>query len=99
MASDTSSADPLGLSDVEDEIVQSQIITRIADLNVDEDAANDHAAGSPFEILKAAFVAAEIPEYDAEVLIAKCLDRVATAKKAIADGLTPSIRVTIPNGW
>lgn len=63
------------LSEVEEEIVQTQIIAHVADLGGDEPDSLSEASDSTFGVLKASLVAAGIPEDDAIVLIAKCRSR------------------------
>ncbi|KAM0713989.1 hypothetical protein Q7P37_010953 [Cladosporium fusiforme] len=69
------STDAIDLSELEEEIVQTQIIAHVANLSNDESLDLSEAADSTFDILKASLMAADISEEDAVALIVKCKSR------------------------
>lgn len=71
--------DSLELTEIEEEIVQSQLIVNVASHHDAEHVDIDGAAGNTFNTLKTALVNASIAEEDAEMLIATSLSRTAAA--------------------
>jgi hypothetical protein len=86
-------AEPLDLSELDQALTQAQIISNVAAIRQDE-SEHDTIADNALRTLRAALVAADIAEEDAERLITESMQQMEAATLAGA-----AVRTSRENNW